>query len=156
MLDDIEAVKIEQDRHMHLLHSNVTGLRTNLDVINKVAATKVHNHLADNQNLLKEVNNLRSEVIFSIFQLSFCLIKSGFRYERCHLTISDCKHSSTLYSADRLVNTTCIIHTTVLSNTLPPRNINNSRIRTVHSAHPLTARAPAKTVWTRTTETLLN
>eukprot|EP01034_Spumella_vulgaris_P027820 gene27820-34600_t len=62
MLDDIEAVKIEQDRHMHLLHSNVTGLRTNLDVINKVAATKVHNHLADNQNLLKEVNNLRSEV----------------------------------------------------------------------------------------------
>jgi hypothetical protein len=66
MLDDIEAVKIEQDRHMHLLHSNVTGLRTNLDVINKVAATKVHNHLADNQNLLKEVNNLRSEVILLI------------------------------------------------------------------------------------------
>jgi hypothetical protein len=62
MMDEQEQVRQEQDRHMHLLHRNVTGLRANLDLAQTVAATKVHNHLTDNQNLLKEVNNLRLEV----------------------------------------------------------------------------------------------
>lgn len=58
----MEQVQKEQERHMTLLHSNVSGLRANLDVANKVAATKVQNHLTDNQHLLKEVNALRLEV----------------------------------------------------------------------------------------------
>jgi hypothetical protein len=62
MMDEQEQVRQEQDRHMHLLHRNVTRLRANLDLAQTVAATKVHNHLTDNQNLLKEVNNLRLEV----------------------------------------------------------------------------------------------
>ncbi len=55
-------MRAEQERHMYLLHKNVTGLRTNLDTAHTVAASKVQNHLNDNQNLLKEVNNLRFEV----------------------------------------------------------------------------------------------
>lgn len=62
ILDEQEKVREEQDRHMYLLHRNVTGLRANLDLAQAVAANKVHNHLTDNQNLLKEVNNLRFEV----------------------------------------------------------------------------------------------
>lgn len=62
MLEEQEQVRKEQDRHMYLLHRNVNGLRANLDLAQTVAATKVQNHLSDNQNLLKEVNNLRFEV----------------------------------------------------------------------------------------------
>ena len=61
-MDEIEQVRQEQERHMYLLHRNVNGLRANLDLAQTVAATKVQNHLNDNQNLLKEVNNLRFEV----------------------------------------------------------------------------------------------
>lgn len=57
-----EAVRVEQERHMQQLHGNVSGLRANLDLVNLVSSTKVHNHLSDNQKLLKEVNNLRLEV----------------------------------------------------------------------------------------------
>lgn len=56
-------MQLEQERHMQQLHRNVSGLRANLDIVNIVSATKVQNHLVDNQNLLKEVNNLRSEVM---------------------------------------------------------------------------------------------
>lgn len=62
MMEEQEQVRQEQDRHMYLLHRNVNGLRANLDLAQTVAATKVQNHLSDNQNLLKEVNNLRFEV----------------------------------------------------------------------------------------------
>jgi hypothetical protein len=58
----MDAVREEQERHMQQLHRNVSGLRTNLDLVNVVAATKVHHHLNDNKNLVKEVNNLRTEV----------------------------------------------------------------------------------------------
>lgn len=61
-MDEQEQVRVEQERHMYLLHRNVTGLRANLDLAHTVAANKVQNHLNDNQNLLKEVNNLRFEV----------------------------------------------------------------------------------------------
>lgn len=61
-MEEQEQVRVEQERHMYLLHRNVTGLRANLDLAHTVAANKVQNHLNDNQNLLKEVNNLRFEV----------------------------------------------------------------------------------------------
>lgn len=47
---------------MNLLHRNFTSLQSSLDTAQQVSGYKVHNHLTDNQNLLREVNQLRSEV----------------------------------------------------------------------------------------------
>lgn len=47
---------------MEMLHRNVSILRANIDVAHSATESKVKNHLNDNQNLLKEVNNLRFEV----------------------------------------------------------------------------------------------
>lgn len=62
IVDDIEQVRREQDRHMTLLHRNFSSLQSSLDTAQQVLNYKVHNHLTDNQTLLKEVNQLRSEV----------------------------------------------------------------------------------------------
>jgi len=59
---ELEQVRLEQERHMALLHRNVNSLRANLDTTHHVAASKVQHHLGDNQHLLKEVHNLRLEV----------------------------------------------------------------------------------------------
>lgn len=69
IMDDIEAVKQEQERHLQLLHRNFQTLQNSMDTANQAAANKVFNHLMDNQTLLKEVNNLRSEVSFVLFPL---------------------------------------------------------------------------------------
>jgi hypothetical protein len=61
-VDDVEAVKREQDRHMNLLHRNFSSLQSSLDTAQQVLNSKVLNHLTDNQTLLREVNQLRSEV----------------------------------------------------------------------------------------------
>lgn len=60
--DEVDAGFEERERHIQLLHRNVTGLKSSLELTNQVAATKVKHHLTDNQHLLKEVNNLRHEV----------------------------------------------------------------------------------------------
>eukprot|EP00981_Chlorochromonas_danica_P014417 scaffold7965_cov159-Ochromonas_danica.AAC.1 len=62
MLDEAEAVRREQDRHMSLLHRNFSSLQSSLETAQHVLHDKVHNHLSDNQTLLREVNQLRSEV----------------------------------------------------------------------------------------------
>lgn len=62
MLDEAEAVRREQDRHMALLHRNFSSLQSSLETAQHVLHDKVHNHLSDNQTLLREVNQLRSEV----------------------------------------------------------------------------------------------
>ncbi|KAJ1425795.1 hypothetical protein B484DRAFT_397806, partial [Ochromonadaceae sp. CCMP2298] len=62
LLDEVQQVRLEQERHMYLLHRNVNGLRANLDLAHQVADSKVQHHLGDNQQLLKEVNSLRFEV----------------------------------------------------------------------------------------------
>lgn len=61
-MDDMEQVRNEQDRHMNLLHRNFSSLQSSLDTAQHVLSSKVHNYLSDNQTLLKEVNQLRSEV----------------------------------------------------------------------------------------------
>ena len=60
--EEKDQVLLEQERHMDMLHRNVSILRANLDVAHSATESKVKNHLSDNQNLLKEVNNLRFEV----------------------------------------------------------------------------------------------
>lgn len=62
IVDEIEAVRREQDRHVTLLHRNIKSLRSSLESSQALANTKIHNHLADNEVLLREVNALRSEV----------------------------------------------------------------------------------------------
>jgi hypothetical protein len=62
MIDDIEAVRQEQERRVQLLHRNFSTLQSSLDSANQAASAKVYNHLLDNQTLLKEVNQLRMEV----------------------------------------------------------------------------------------------
>lgn len=62
MMDELEAVRREQERHMNQLHRSVNGLKANLELSQSVADVKVANHRNDNQTLLKEVNALRIEV----------------------------------------------------------------------------------------------
>eukprot|EP01033_Poteriospumella_lacustris_P009178 gene9178-6604_t len=62
IVDEVEAVRREQDRHVTLLHRNIKSLRSSLESSQALASTKIHNHLADNEVLLREVNALRSEV----------------------------------------------------------------------------------------------
>lgn len=78
-MDDIEAVKQEQERHLQLLHRNFHTLQNSMDTANQAASNKVFNHLMDNQTLLKEVNNLRAEVSI-VFFLFVHLIVNLFMY----------------------------------------------------------------------------
>lgn len=52
----------ERERHMQQLHKNVDSLRSNIEHSNKVATTKVANHISDNALLLQEVNSMRHEI----------------------------------------------------------------------------------------------
>ncbi len=60
----MEAVRREQERHVSILHRNVQNLLSSMDSVQEAANAKVVNHLTDNQTLLNEVNNLRTEVSF--------------------------------------------------------------------------------------------
>ncbi len=61
-VDEMEAVRREQERHVTILHRNFHNLQSSLESSQQAAANKVANHLTDNQTLLNEVNNLRMEV----------------------------------------------------------------------------------------------
>ena len=58
----MEAVRREQERHVTILHKNIENLQSSMDSAQMAATAKVVNHLTDNQTLLNEVNNLRTEV----------------------------------------------------------------------------------------------
>ena len=58
----MEAVRREQERHVTILHRNFQNLQSSMDSAHMAANAKVFNHLTDNQTLLNEVNNLRTEV----------------------------------------------------------------------------------------------
>jgi len=60
----MEDVVQEQERQMEMLHRNVNILQASMDISNNASSHKIENHLRDNQNLLKEVNNLRFEVCY--------------------------------------------------------------------------------------------
>jgi WD40 repeat protein len=62
LLDEAELARREQERHVALLHRNIQSLRGGLEATQQRAQSKIHNHLADNEVLLREVNALRSEV----------------------------------------------------------------------------------------------
>lgn len=62
IVDEIESVRREQERHVVLLHRNIQSLKNSLDSSQQLAQTKLQNHLQDNEVLLKEVNALRCEV----------------------------------------------------------------------------------------------
>lgn len=62
VFDEVEMARREQERHVTLLHRNILSLQRSLDSTQALAANKVHNHLADNEVLLREVNALRSEI----------------------------------------------------------------------------------------------
>lgn len=62
IIDEAEAIRREQDRHVSLLHRNLQVLQSGIETTQQAAANKVAHHLADNQSLLREVNNLRAEV----------------------------------------------------------------------------------------------
>lgn len=47
---------------MKQLHNTVSRVRSSLDLVNVVSEKKIYNYMSDNQTLLAEVNNLRSEV----------------------------------------------------------------------------------------------
>lgn len=63
----MEAVRREQERHVSILHRNVQNLLSSMDSVQEAANAKVVNHLTDNQTLLMEVNNLRTEVSCFLF-----------------------------------------------------------------------------------------
>jgi SMC interacting uncharacterized protein involved in chromosome segregation len=60
--DDTQTDFEERERQILQLHKNITGLKANLDHTNQIATVKVKNHVTDNMQLLKEVNDLRHEV----------------------------------------------------------------------------------------------
>ncbi len=53
---------IERERHMQLLHKNIDGLKSNLDLTNTVSTMKITNQIHDNTTLLQEVNSMRHEI----------------------------------------------------------------------------------------------
>ena len=53
---------MEQERHMHYLHTTVQSLQTNIEHTQLVSSTKLNNQIKDNQSLLQEINDLRHEV----------------------------------------------------------------------------------------------
>lgn len=69
-IDEMEAVRREQERHVTILHKNIENLHSSMDSAQMAATAKVVNHLTDNQTLLNEVNNLRTEVISTDNSLS--------------------------------------------------------------------------------------
>jgi long-subunit acyl-CoA synthetase (AMP-forming) len=74
-VDQMEAVRREQERHVTILHRNFHNLQSSLESTQAAAANKVANHLTDNQTLLNEVNNLRQEVrlFFHDVLMAVCL-----------------------------------------------------------------------------------
>lgn len=53
---------IERERHMQLLHKNIDGLKSNLDLTTTVSTMKMTNQIHDNTTLLQEVNSMRHEI----------------------------------------------------------------------------------------------
>jgi regulator of replication initiation timing len=52
----------EKEKQIHQLHRNINALKTNLNASNLLAELKAKNQLTDNENLLKEVNDMRQEI----------------------------------------------------------------------------------------------
>ena len=62
MFEAEELVETERERHMQLLARSVTSLKTGLETQEKVASLHYLGSLAENTELLSEVNQLRREV----------------------------------------------------------------------------------------------
>lgn len=67
VLSEEDAVEEERDRHMQLLTRTVSSLQETMELKEKVSNRHISGNIAENMDLINEVNALRKEVLFCKF-----------------------------------------------------------------------------------------